>query len=53
MPVCKDCIQFTPGTGTQGECKINGPTDPDREAERCPSRTFIPRPPAPAKTGRR
>ena len=44
MPTCADCISYTPKSGDAGECRINGPTTPDRESERCPSRTFIPKP---------
>ncbi len=43
MPSCKDCMNFTPKTGDSGECQINGPTFPDRDNERCPSRTFRPK----------
>jgi hypothetical protein len=53
MPYCKDCTSYTPVNDASGECRINGPTEPDRESERCPSRTFIPRQQAPAKSRRR
>ncbi|MCQ8893177.1 MAG: hypothetical protein NQU46_00860 [Methanolinea sp.] len=44
MPTCKDCILYIPKKGSnQGECRINGTAPPDRDAERCPSRTFRPR----------
>ena len=44
MPSCSDCVSYIPKTSNQGECRINGETTPDRESERCPSRTFIPKP---------
>lgn len=44
MPTCQDCISYTPKAGDRGECRINGETTPDRDSDRCPSRTFIPRP---------
>ncbi len=44
MPTCADCVSYTPKTPAQGICRINGETAPDRESERCPSRTFIPKP---------
>jgi hypothetical protein len=53
MPSCRDCISFSPKTEKVGECAINGPTEPERETERCPSRTFIPRPPPSAKKPQR
>ncbi|MDG6256436.1 MAG: hypothetical protein QCH35_02440 [Methanomicrobiaceae archaeon] len=43
MPVCKDCMYFKTGKGDAGECEITGPTEPDRDAQRCPSRTFRPK----------
>ncbi|MBP1929728.1 hypothetical protein J2741_002275 [Methanolinea mesophila] len=43
MGVCSDCAMYRPGKGDQGECRINGPVPPDREAERCPSRSFVSR----------
>jgi hypothetical protein len=44
MPTCQDCISYSPKSKEQGECRINGETTPDRESDRCPSRTFIPKP---------
>jgi hypothetical protein len=44
MPTCADCISYTQRSEDRGECRINGETAPDRESERCPSRTFIPKP---------
>ncbi|MGD0080958.1 MAG: hypothetical protein ABSB80_09965 [Methanoregula sp.] len=44
MPTCADCVSYTPTSKDRGECRINGGTTPDRESERCPSRTFIPKP---------
>ncbi|MGA2122490.1 MAG: hypothetical protein ABSG49_10710 [Methanoregula sp.] len=43
MPTCADCISYTPRSQDRGDCRINGETMPDRESERCPSRTFIPK----------
>jgi hypothetical protein len=40
MPICADCYLYTPKTDQEGICTINGPVPADREAERCPSRTF-------------
>jgi hypothetical protein len=31
---------FTPMKGDEGECPMNGIVPADRDAERCPSRTF-------------
>ncbi|MDD1677429.1 MAG: hypothetical protein LUQ40_06820 [Methanomicrobiales archaeon] len=53
MPSCRDCINFSPKTEQTGECATNGTTEPGRETERCPSRTFIPRPPPSAKQQKR
>ncbi len=39
-----DCISYTPKTKDSGDCRINGKTTPDRDSDRCPSRTFIPKP---------
>jgi len=44
MPTCVECVSYTPKTKDRGICLINGETQPDRESERCPSRTFIPKP---------
>ena len=44
MPTCSDCVSYAPKTGDRGDCRINGETTPDRDSERCPSRTFIPKP---------
>jgi hypothetical protein len=43
MPTCSDCALYTKKTATDGECSINGPVPADRDAGRCPSRTFRPR----------
>ena len=43
MPTCSDCALYTKKTATGGECSINGPVPADRDAGRCPSRTFRPR----------
>jgi hypothetical protein len=43
MPTCSDCALYTKKTETEGECSINGPVPADRDAGRCPSRTFRPR----------
>ncbi len=43
MATCKDCFFYTPITSQEGECRINGRIEADREQERCPSRTFRPR----------
>ncbi|HNV37904.1 MAG TPA: hypothetical protein PLG95_00370 [Methanoculleus sp.] len=43
MPTCSDCALYTRKTATSGECSINGPVPADRDAGRCPSRTFRPR----------
>ncbi|WP_300999159.1 hypothetical protein [Methanoculleus sp.] len=43
MPTCSDCALYTKKTETDGECSINGPVPADRDAGRCPSRTFRPR----------
>jgi hypothetical protein len=40
MPACKDCMNYTPISADTGECQINGSTFPDRDNERCPSKTF-------------
>ena len=44
MPTCQDCVSYSPTSKERGECRINGETTPDRDSDRCPSRTFIPRP---------
>ncbi|HOP66253.1 MAG: hypothetical protein KO173_04980 [Methanoregulaceae archaeon] len=44
MPTCAECVLFTPGRGNEGECRINGPVPADRDAGRCPSRTFTAKP---------
>ena len=43
MPACKDCFHYTPLTREEGECRIIGKTEADRDKDRCPSRTFRPR----------
>jgi hypothetical protein len=43
MPTCSDCALYAKKTATDGECSINGPVPADRDAGRCPSRTFRPR----------
>ncbi|MCX6682089.1 MAG: hypothetical protein NTY71_03790 [Methanoregula sp.] len=43
MPCCKDCASFSPRTKETGECRINGEAPADRDSDRCPSRTFIPK----------
>jgi hypothetical protein len=43
MPVCSDCFLYRQTNASQGECKVNGPVPADRDAERCPSRTFRPK----------
>jgi hypothetical protein len=43
MAVCRDCFFFRPLTGNEGECQMNGIVTADRDAERCPSRTFRPK----------
>ena len=40
MPTCADCFLYTAKDGNEGVCTINGPVPGDRDAERCPSRTF-------------
>ncbi|MGC9435277.1 MAG: hypothetical protein ACP5C4_04210 [Methanomicrobiales archaeon] len=40
MATCADCANYQPKTG---ECRIVGPVPADRDAARCPVRTFIPR----------
>jgi len=44
MPACADCAMYTSVSPDRGECRINGETTPDRGSDRCPSRTFIPKP---------
>jgi hypothetical protein len=44
MPTCTDCVSYILKTPGRGDCRINGETPPDRDVERCPSRTFIPKP---------
>jgi hypothetical protein len=43
MAACRDCTFFTPLKGDEGECRMNGIVPADRDAERCPSRTFRPK----------
>jgi hypothetical protein len=43
MPTCSECVSYVPKTRDHGDCRINGETTPDRDSERCPSRTFIPK----------
>jgi hypothetical protein len=40
MATCADCFLYTPKNEREGVCTISGPVPADREAERCPSRTF-------------
>lgn len=40
MPTCADCFLYAAKNEKEGECTINGTVPADREAERCPSRTF-------------
>jgi hypothetical protein len=44
MPTCEDCVSYTSKSRDSGNCRINGETTPDRDSDRCPSRTFIPKP---------
>jgi hypothetical protein len=44
MPTCSECVSYAPITRDRGDCRINGETTADRDSERCPSRTFIPKP---------
>jgi hypothetical protein len=43
MAACEDCIFFRRLTENEGECQMNGIVTADRDAERCPSRTFRPK----------
>ena len=43
MATRSDCALYAPKTASEGECSINGPVPADRDAGRCPSRTFRPR----------
>jgi len=43
MATCRDCIFYQAITSVEGECQMDGTVAADREAERCPSRTFRPR----------
>ncbi len=43
MPTCAECVSYASKTRDRGDCRINGETTPDRDSERCPSRTFIPK----------
>ena len=43
MASCRDCIFFMPLKGDEGECRMDGIVPADRDAERCPSRTFRPK----------
>jgi len=43
MAACRDCIFYKPLRGNEGECQMNGIVPADRDAERCPSRTFRPK----------
>jgi hypothetical protein len=43
MPTCADCFLYTPKNEQEGECTINGMVPADRDAGRCPSRTFRPK----------
>ncbi|MDD1673683.1 MAG: hypothetical protein LUP99_04665, partial [Methanomicrobiales archaeon] len=42
MSTCKDCFHYSPTTESEGECRIIGKTEADRDKDRCPSRTFRP-----------
>jgi len=44
MPTCGECVSYFQKNKDRGDCRINGETTPDRDSERCPSRTFIPKP---------
>jgi hypothetical protein len=43
MATCRDCLFFKLLKGDEGECQMNGIVTGDRDAERCPSRTFRPK----------
>ena len=43
MSTCADCFLYTPKNEQEGECTINGMVPADRDAGRCPSRTFRPK----------
>jgi hypothetical protein len=43
MPACSDCLFYRPLSGTEGECQMDGVVPADRDAGRCPSRTFRPK----------
>ena len=43
MPTCSECFFFRAKTADQGECQLHGPVEADRDAGRCPSRTFRPK----------
>lgn len=43
MASCRDCFFFTQKAGGQGECRINGPVEADRDSGRCPSRSYRPK----------
>jgi hypothetical protein len=43
MPCCKDCVSYKPKTKDAGECRISGEVPADRDSDRCPTRTFIPK----------
>jgi hypothetical protein len=43
VPTCNDCFLYKRTSDREGICTINGPVPADREAERCPSRTFRPK----------
>jgi len=40
MPVCRECMYYSPKSAEMGECQINGAVPPERDIGRCPSRTF-------------
>jgi hypothetical protein len=43
MAECRDCLFYRPLTATGGECRMNGDVPADRDAGRCPSRTYQPK----------
>jgi hypothetical protein len=43
VATCRDCTFFKLLKGDEGECQMNGIVTADRDAERCPSRTFRPK----------
>jgi len=43
MATCGDCLFFRPSGENEGECQMDGVVPADRDAGRCPSRTFRPK----------